>query len=191
MFWVTSVYFNLRNTLPKFGTFLLGHPVYIYIYIYIYLFITYSETAVTSHLQLINQKSIYTSSWVAVDLISILMCSNALKTCLSVYASTYYVPNPPSPLGYNKLSLGFVCSCTVCSNVPTHWGQLVLQTAWRHPYCPPPRTFPLNTLEKPADVEITEQRTMEELLTSCLQHSGTSVYMLRAYCLKRTELPSL
>jgi hypothetical protein len=27
-----SVYFNIRNTLPKFGTFLLGHPVYIYIY---------------------------------------------------------------------------------------------------------------------------------------------------------------
>ena len=30
MFWVISVYFNLRNTLLKFGTFLLGHPVYIY-----------------------------------------------------------------------------------------------------------------------------------------------------------------
>ena len=25
---VISVYFNLRNTLPKFGTFFLGHPVY-------------------------------------------------------------------------------------------------------------------------------------------------------------------
>jgi len=25
-----SVYFNIRNTLPKSGTFLLGHPVYIY-----------------------------------------------------------------------------------------------------------------------------------------------------------------
>jgi len=36
VFWVISVYFNIRNTLPKFGTFLLGHPVYIYnIYIYI------------------------------------------------------------------------------------------------------------------------------------------------------------
>ena len=32
MFWVISVYFNLRNTLPKFGTFLLGH-LYIYIYV--------------------------------------------------------------------------------------------------------------------------------------------------------------
>ena len=39
MFWVISVYFNLRNTLPKFGTFLLGHPVYIYIYIYRYAYI--------------------------------------------------------------------------------------------------------------------------------------------------------
>ena len=29
MFWVISVYFNIRNTLLKYGTFLLGHPVYI------------------------------------------------------------------------------------------------------------------------------------------------------------------
>jgi hypothetical protein len=36
VFWVISVYFNIRNTLTKSGTFLLGHPVYIYIYIYIY-----------------------------------------------------------------------------------------------------------------------------------------------------------
>ena len=28
MFWVISVYFNIRNTLPKSGTFLLGHSVY-------------------------------------------------------------------------------------------------------------------------------------------------------------------
>ena len=27
MFWVISVYFNLRNILPKSGTFLPGHPV--------------------------------------------------------------------------------------------------------------------------------------------------------------------
>ena len=32
MFWVISVYSNIRNTLPKSGTFLLFHPVYIYIY---------------------------------------------------------------------------------------------------------------------------------------------------------------
>jgi hypothetical protein len=33
VFWVISVYFNLRNTLPKSGTFLPGHPVYMsYIY---------------------------------------------------------------------------------------------------------------------------------------------------------------
>jgi len=30
MFWVILVYFNIRNTLPKFCPFLLGHPVYIY-----------------------------------------------------------------------------------------------------------------------------------------------------------------
>jgi hypothetical protein len=28
VFWVISVYFNIRNTLPKYGRFLLGHPVY-------------------------------------------------------------------------------------------------------------------------------------------------------------------
>ena len=28
MFWVISVYFNIRNTLPEFCPFLLGHPVY-------------------------------------------------------------------------------------------------------------------------------------------------------------------
>ena len=35
MFRVISVQFDLRNTLPKLGPFLLGQPVYIYIYIYI------------------------------------------------------------------------------------------------------------------------------------------------------------
>ena len=30
MFWVISVYFNIRNTLPKSGTFLLGHSVFVY-----------------------------------------------------------------------------------------------------------------------------------------------------------------
>jgi len=30
VFWVISVQFDLRNTLPKLGPFLLGHPVYIY-----------------------------------------------------------------------------------------------------------------------------------------------------------------
>jgi hypothetical protein len=28
VFWVISVYFTIRNTLPKSGTFFLGHPVY-------------------------------------------------------------------------------------------------------------------------------------------------------------------
>jgi len=32
VFRVVSVYFNIRNTLPNSGTFLLGHPVYIYTY---------------------------------------------------------------------------------------------------------------------------------------------------------------
>jgi hypothetical protein len=29
VFWVITVYFNIRNTLPKSGTFLLGHSVFI------------------------------------------------------------------------------------------------------------------------------------------------------------------
>ena len=32
-FWVISVYFNVRNILPKSGTFLPGHSVCMYIYI--------------------------------------------------------------------------------------------------------------------------------------------------------------
>ena len=42
MFWVILVYFNLRNVLPKSGTFLPGHPVYIYIYIYICFHVKYT-----------------------------------------------------------------------------------------------------------------------------------------------------
>ena len=36
VFFVISVYFNLRNILPKSGTFLPGHPVYIYVYWSVY-----------------------------------------------------------------------------------------------------------------------------------------------------------
>ena len=36
MFWVISVYFNIRNSLPKSGTFLQGHPVYVYTSVYVY-----------------------------------------------------------------------------------------------------------------------------------------------------------
>ena len=40
MFWVISVYFNVRNILPKSGTFPPGHPVY-YMYVYVHLFASY------------------------------------------------------------------------------------------------------------------------------------------------------
>jgi len=33
VFWVISLYFNIRNTLPKSGTFLLGHPVYFWLHL--------------------------------------------------------------------------------------------------------------------------------------------------------------
>jgi hypothetical protein len=32
--WVISVYFNIRNALPKSGTFLLGHSVYIVTFLF-------------------------------------------------------------------------------------------------------------------------------------------------------------
>ena len=48
MFWVISVYFNIRNTLPKSGTFLLGHPIYIDIYIDIYIY-THTHTHTHTH----------------------------------------------------------------------------------------------------------------------------------------------
>jgi len=40
VFWVISVYFNIRNTLPKSGTFLLGHPVY-FAYLFLQLYDTH------------------------------------------------------------------------------------------------------------------------------------------------------
>ena len=42
MFWVISLYFNVRNTLPKSGTFLLGHPVYVcimYVCVYVCMYV--------------------------------------------------------------------------------------------------------------------------------------------------------
>jgi len=44
VFWVISVYFNIRNTLPKSCTFLLGHPVYTHTHIYPNIHTTYTHT---------------------------------------------------------------------------------------------------------------------------------------------------
>ena len=53
MFWVISVYFNIRNTLPKSGTFLLGHPAYVCVYTYaralIWVEIAYALTLVPNN----------------------------------------------------------------------------------------------------------------------------------------------
>ena len=56
MFWVISVYFNIRNTHPKSGTFLLGHSVYIYIY-------THTHTHATQHLKISIKIYEYHSQW--------------------------------------------------------------------------------------------------------------------------------
>ena len=47
VFWVISVYFNLRNIVPKSGTFPLGH-LYIYTYIFVNV-LTVIVTITTSH----------------------------------------------------------------------------------------------------------------------------------------------
>jgi hypothetical protein len=58
VFWVISVYFNISNTLPKSGTFLVGHPVYILItgsslvlpsVQYLYLFHSISSLKLNDH----------------------------------------------------------------------------------------------------------------------------------------------
>ena len=43
MFLVISVYFNIRNTLPKSGTFLLGHAVCVCVCLYIYISVLLNE----------------------------------------------------------------------------------------------------------------------------------------------------
>ena len=53
MFWVITVYFNIRNTLLKSGTFLLGHPVYTHTYIHTYgdrpVLLSYVASKILSH----------------------------------------------------------------------------------------------------------------------------------------------
>jgi len=50
VFWVISIYFNIRNTLPKSGTFLLGHPIYIY-----------TLMVLIVHLLVITKKNMYSA----------------------------------------------------------------------------------------------------------------------------------
>jgi hypothetical protein len=44
MFWVISAYFNIRNTLPKSGTFLLGRLAHARVCVYIKLSLEYKTT---------------------------------------------------------------------------------------------------------------------------------------------------
>jgi len=50
VFWVISVYFNIRNTLPTSGTFLLGHPVYITLRNFITRFVLCTSSALFTYL---------------------------------------------------------------------------------------------------------------------------------------------
>ena len=55
MFWVISVYFNIRNTLPKFCPSLLGHPVYWNIHIIVMLEINVAQKFLrTNNLEYVN-----------------------------------------------------------------------------------------------------------------------------------------
>ena len=59
MFWVISVYFNIRNTLPKSGIFLLGHPIYIYTHTHTH---TYTHTKVIQKVQTVGAQRSHRSS---------------------------------------------------------------------------------------------------------------------------------
>ena len=76
MFWVVSVYFNIRNTLQKSGTFLLGHPVYIYIYIY---FHNISTLVHIKHLDL-HETNLFSLVFL---LIWSYGCTTNLSTCMN------------------------------------------------------------------------------------------------------------
>ena len=73
MFWVILVYFNIRNTLPKFCPFLLGHPVYIYIYIYIYIYTQICTAGCNSYL--------LPSDFIAAEVIVMARPNPILKLC--------------------------------------------------------------------------------------------------------------
>ena len=67
----------------------------------------YSEPAVTSHLQLINQESIYTSlSCCGLEFQFLSFPTHSRLPSRST-RSTFYIPNSPSPLGYNTRSLSY------------------------------------------------------------------------------------
>jgi hypothetical protein len=53
VFWVISVYFNIRNTLPKFFTFLPGHPVYL---MFTLLFVRVLYVFITGNLSVLGTK---------------------------------------------------------------------------------------------------------------------------------------
>ena len=63
MFWVVSVYFNTRNTLPKSGTFLLGHPVCAVVGIIIKRNHYCTSTAMLSSFALLTSISRFTIQW--------------------------------------------------------------------------------------------------------------------------------
>ena len=66
MFWVISVYFNIRNTLPKSGTFLLGHPVCVCVCVCVYVCVCvcmcvciyiYNKTSIKRNILTIKQST--------------------------------------------------------------------------------------------------------------------------------------
>ena len=114
MFWVISVYFNLRNTLPKFGTFLLGHPVYICVCVCVCV-CTHTHTQMTT--MMIKQISIHDVSnancweeWLQSDMLFFLWFSFVRSKIVTKRASWYHSPDiinfwiPCNDYSYNSIT---------------------------------------------------------------------------------------
>jgi len=78
VFWVISVYFNIRNALPKFCPFLLGHSIYICVY-----------TCICKPLSLSLSLYIYIYIFVCVCVYEYVYIYTRTSMCVCVYTHTH------------------------------------------------------------------------------------------------------
>jgi len=93
VFWVISVYFNIRNTLPKSGTFLLGHPVY--------------TMSIPEHLQIFIEVALLEQSSAEADnylVRPIVVCTRVLGLTLLRYISVSQTFLLADPLWLQKIT---------------------------------------------------------------------------------------
>jgi hypothetical protein len=111
VFWVISVYFNIRNTLPKSGPFLLFQTVYIVIYIYIYVCVCLCVCVLVKYSLLLSvyiNVTVQTFSFIASDPFFILLLKfvqDVSTTFDKLQHSVLHVIHSPSLL-YN-ITIGF------------------------------------------------------------------------------------